>query len=77
MTPRERSFATEPQVLLVQDRNDALRVIEAAATIAAIPGLMSPESRALAARRLREMASAHPRSAEIFAAVVQHLESFS
>ena len=67
----------QPKIITLDDRDDALRVIEASTTIAAIPGLMSPVARDQAAPRLRELATAHPRSAEIFSAVVQHLESYS
>jgi len=58
------------------DKQDALRVVHAASTVAAIPGMISTEARALAATRLREMMRAHPSKSEIFAAIVQHLESY-
>ncbi len=58
------------------DKQDALRVIHAASTIAALPGLISAEARALAASRLRELMHAHPSKAEIFATIVTHLESY-
>jgi hypothetical protein len=64
------------QAILNLDEQDALRVIHAASTIAAIPGLISSAARARAATRLREMMHAHPSKAEIFAAIVQHLESY-
>lgn len=58
------------------DKQDALRVIHAASTVAAIPGMISVDARALAAQRLREMMRAHPSQADIFAAIVTHLESY-
>ncbi len=71
-----RLAESDPAIITLDDRDDALRVIEAAVTVAAIPGLMSPVALELAARRLRELATAHPRTAEILAAVVLHLESY-
>ncbi len=59
-----------------RDRQDALRIVEAATALAAIPGMMSPEAREMAAVRLRELSTHHPRAAEMFAAVVMHLESY-
>ena len=55
---------------------DALRIVEASVTLAAIPGMASPTARELAIVRLREMIAHHPRSADVLAAVVQHLESY-
>jgi len=64
------------RALIGGDKQDALRVIHAATTIAAIPGMISADARALATRRLREMMHEHPNQAEVFAAIVQHLESY-
>lgn len=57
------------------DRQDALRVIHAATTVAAIPGMISTEARLLAAQRLREMMHAHPSNADVLSAITTHLES--
>lgn len=58
------------------DQHDALRIVEAAVTLAAIPGMASPAARELATTRLREMIANHPRNGELLAAVVQHVESY-
>lgn len=62
--------------LAEHDQQDALRIVAAATTIAAIPGMVSVAAREAAATRLREMAHQHPRSAATLAAIVQHLESY-
>ena len=62
--------------VLALDEQDALRVVEAVVTFAAMPGIISPEAREIAIVRLRGLAIHHPRMAEIFAAVVDHLESY-
>lgn len=64
------------QEISARDAQDALRIVEAAVTLGAIPGMLSPAARELATVRLRELMANYPRSAELFAAVVQHLESF-
>jgi len=51
-------------------------VIDSAPTIAGDPGAHVPASRALAARRLREMASPHRAPPNFRRLFVQHLESF-
>ncbi len=61
----------------VRDNSDALRIVEVAVTLAAIPGMMSPAARELAATRLREMIHLHPSAAEVLAAIITHLESYS
>jgi len=65
------------QSIAERDSADALRLIEAATFVAGMAGLASPQARELAGRRLRELACLHPRSAEVFASVVAHLESYS
>jgi len=59
-----------------QEQQDALRIVEAAVIMAALPGVATPLARDLASRRLREMTMNHPSAAELFAAVVTHIESY-
>ncbi len=59
-----------------RDTKDALRIVEVAITLAAIPGMLSPAARDLATIRLRELIHLHPRAGEVLAAVVAHLESY-
>lgn len=55
------------------DRRDALRIVESAVTLVALPGLASPIARELAATRIRELISNHPAAAELLASVVAHI----
>lgn len=59
------------------DQRDALRMVEAAVTLVALPGLASPAARELAATRIRELIANHPAASELLAAVVIHIESRS
>jgi len=69
------SAVADAQLLISsRDEQDAIRLVGAAVQVAAIPGIMSVRARDLAAVRIRNLAANHPRSAEIFAAIVQHLE---
>ena len=59
------------------DQRDALRLVESAVTLVALPGLASPVARELAATRIRELIANHPAACELLAAVVTHIESRS
>lgn len=59
------------------DKHDAVRLVECAVTLVALPGLASPGARELAATRIRELMANHPGAAELLAAVVLHIESRS
>jgi hypothetical protein len=63
-------------IITERDRQDALRFVEAATLLAALPGMMSPAAREMASVRLRELSTHHPRCSEAFAAIVAHLESY-
>jgi hypothetical protein len=65
------------QRLLTHDEQDAARIVEAAMAIAALPGFVSAAARDAAAVRIRELSSLHPRQAEVFAAIVSHIEGYS
>lgn len=58
------------------DKQDALRLVETAVTLAALPGMASQAARELAVTRIRALMSNHPRSAEVLAAIVTHIESY-
>lgn len=63
------------QALSERDKHDALRLVESAVTLVALPGLTSAAARELAAIRIRELMSNHPGATELLAAVVLHIES--
>ncbi len=64
------------RALTDRDRQDALRLIETSLLVAALPGMISPEARELAASHLRQSMHSHPSKADILAAIVAHLESY-
>lgn len=56
------------------DNVDALRIINAAVAIVAIPGFVSSAAREMAVTRLREMSSAHPGNGELWYQIISHIE---
>lgn len=62
--------------ILRHDESDAARIVSAAVTLAALPGVVSGDARELALSRLRDMSTRHPRAAEVLHAMVQYIESY-
>lgn len=62
------------QRIINHDTQDALRIVQAAAVVAALPGIMSRSARDGAAAKLRLMAHDHPDRADVLLAIVNHLE---
>jgi len=67
---------TDAHILQDKDVLDSTRIVQVAVTIVALPSVVSAQARALARTRLRQLAYDHPGSAELLAAIVQHLESY-
>ncbi len=66
--------AAVTRALLTHDEQDALRIVDLAVTLAAMPSFVSAEASALARTRLRQLAHDNPGSVEVLAAIEQHLE---
>jgi len=75
MNTSAETIKESQQRLINHDDSDVARVLEAAAVLGCVPGMMSPGARERAAVQLRAMANSRPMQADMLLSIVEHLES--